>query len=126
MLTKLHLFFEEGAIKSVGFRVTEDLKAIEYLNGAATLNTDYTPKDPPSSTSAASTAVVQTLSLHTRVVIRDVDDHQRMELERQPTARRRRHSHRPKPPRKTSPLLLSLSLSLWWFRVFLKSKRRRL
>lgn len=92
LITELLLLLEEGAVQGVGKGVVEELEAVEDLNSSASLDADDASEyaDGSRSTAAASAIIsVMRLGLEAGVVIRDVDDHQRVELEGQPAARRR-------------------------------------
>ena len=104
MITELLLLLEEGTVEGVGDGVVKKLEAVEDLNSAAALDADDAPEDAGrrrrSATIGSGTGAgggggggggVLGLGLDAGVVIRDVDDHQRVELEGQPAARRRRH-----------------------------------
>lgn len=98
MFTKLLLLEEEGAVEGVGEGVVQELEAVEDLDGAAALDADHAAVDARGQVEGRAPGL---LRLDACVVVGDVDDHQRVELEGQPAARRRRH--RPS----SSPHLLS-------------------
>lgn len=96
------LLVEEGAVERVDGGVAQELEAVEYLHGAAPLDPDDAPVHPRGigrrrggriGAAVAAGAVgggrrVE-LGLDAGVVIGDVEDHQRVELEREAAAGRR-------------------------------------
>lgn len=97
MVTELLLLEEEGAVEGVGEGVVAELEAVEDLDGAAALDADDAAVDARGQGEGRAPGL---LRLDAGVVVGDVDDHQRVELEGQPAARRRRHrpSFSPPPP----------------------------
>lgn len=75
------LFLDESAVERVGGLVVEELETVEDLDGAAALDAD----------DAADDAARVGLGLDSSVVIGDVDNDERVELEGEAAARRRRH-----------------------------------
>lgn len=85
MLTKLLLLEEEGAVERVGEGVVEDLEAVEDLDSATALDAYHAAVDARGQVEGSAPGL---LRLDAGVVVGDVDDHQRVELEGQPAARR--------------------------------------
>lgn len=79
--TELLLFLDKSAVEGVGGLVVEKLETVEDLDGAAALDADDATDD----------ATRMRLRLHSSVVIGDVDNDERVELEGKAAARRRRH-----------------------------------
>lgn len=96
------LLLEEGAIEGVGGRIVEEFEAVEDLHGAALLDPYDAAIDPRGerrNDAVAAVGVVVVgggvrwrvgwvhLRLDPGVVVRDVYDHQRVQLERQSATR---------------------------------------
>lgn len=85
------LLLKEGAVEGVGEGVVEELEAVEDLDGATALDADDAAEDAAASAfrEGGGGGGVLDLGPDAGVVIRDVDDHKRVELEGEPAARRR-------------------------------------
>lgn len=94
------LLLEKGAIEGVGGRIVEEFEAVEDLNGATLLDPYDATIDPRverrrnDAVAAVGVVVVVRwrvgwvhLRLDPGVVVRDVYDHQRVQLERQSATR---------------------------------------
>lgn len=98
LLIELLLLLEEGAIERMGGRIVEEFEAVEDLDGATLLHTYDTSIDPRRKgrndpVAAVGGGVVVRcvgwvhLRLDPRVMVGDVNDYQRVQLERQSAAR---------------------------------------
>lgn len=88
------LFLKEGTVEGMSIRIKQELEAIEDLHGAATLDaddaTEHTRRRRRRRSGGTSVgrsgrggrlAGVQGLRFQAGVVVRDVDDYQRVKLE---------------------------------------------
>lgn len=92
-LTELLLLVEEGAVEGSGDGVEHELEAVEDLHGPAALHPDHAPEHPrrlpgPRGGRGGGRAVPGAggLGLDAGVVVGDVHDDERVELEGEPTA----------------------------------------
>lgn len=97
--TELLLFLKEGTVEGMSNRIKEELEAIEDLHSASTLDaddaTEHTRRRRRRRSRGSAVgrsggrrrlAGVERLRFQAGVVIRDVDDYQRMKLEGNPAA----------------------------------------
>jgi hypothetical protein len=93
------LFLKEGAVEGMSNRIKEEFEAIKDLHSTATLDTDdatehtWWARKPRSSGPTVGRSGrgrrftgVERLRFQAGVVVRDVDDYQRMKLEGNPAA----------------------------------------
>lgn len=92
-LTELLLLLEEGAVEGAGDGVEDELEAVEDLHGPAALHPDDAPEHPrrlPGPSPGGGGGAVPGaggLRLDAGVVVGDVHDDERVELEGEPAAR---------------------------------------